>query len=469
MKPFHTAIIGAGSGGITVAVGLAGLGKEVLLIEKQHVGGDCTNVGCVPSKLLIHLANHMKEDNLSPAEILAKVREKRDHLRDEETEWMQNANNIQLTMGEAKFIDTNTLEIHKPDGGKDTIKANNIVIASGSRAIKFPLEGLPEEKLLTNESLFDLNALPKHLAIVGAGVIGVEMAFAFNKLGANVTLIDLAPRVLSVLEPDVSELIHAKLESLGVTVMVGAKGSRYDNASSTLYLDKEGEEISVAGVDTVLLAIGRIPNLDLDLDKADISVEKRGIPTDKIGKTNVNHIYAIGDVNLNSAFTHSANAQGRRLVQKIAFPFLPQGKESVYPSATFSNPEISQVGLTLEQLQKRYPAELIKTYRVELKDTDRGYTSFLEEGFVLIHAMKLTGRVLSATIVAPTAGEMIPLLTNAVNGGPSMYKLANLVFPYPTLSEGIKKAASNFVFETLPNLPKDLLSYLSNRWRKAEV
>lgn len=469
MKPYHTAIIGAGSGGITAAVGLAGLGKQVVLIEKLHVGGDCTNVGCVPSKLLIHLANHMQEEKLSPADILAKVREKRDHLRDEETEWMQNAANIDLKMTEAKFLDPNTLELSNPDGSTEQIKADNIIISTGSRAVKFPVEGLPAEKLLTNESLFDLEALPEHLAIVGAGVIGVEMAFAFSKLGAKVTLIDLAPRVLSVLEPEVSEVIHERLAAAGVTVIVGAKGTHFDDASETLFLDENGKELKVEGVSQVLLAVGRIPNLDLDMEKAGVEFTKRGIPTNNVGQTNISHIYAIGDVNLNSAFTHSANAQGRRLVQKIAFPFLPSGKEPIYPSATFSSPEVAQVGPTLAQLQQKFPKQLIKTYRIDLKDTDRGYTSFLEHGFVLIHAMALTGRVLSASIVAPSAGEMIPILTHAANGGPSMYKLANLVFPYPTLAEGIKKAASNYVFATLPKLPQEALTYVLNRWRKVET
>ena len=463
MTEVHTVIIGAGSAGITAAVGLAGFGKTVALIEKKHVGGDCTNVGCVPSKTLLHLAKQMEKEGLTAAQVLAKVRERRDHLRDEETEWIKDVDKVTLYKAEAKFKDAHTLVLSTGE----TLKAQNIIISSGSRAIRIPVEGLPEDKYLTNESLFDLENLPSHLAIVGAGVIGVEMAFAFSTLGAKVTLVDLAPRILSVLEPEVSELMSEILQARGVTIHTGTKGDHYDAADETFYLDKGGEQITLAEVDKVLVAIGRTPNLDLDLENAGVEYGKRGISTNSSHRTNVENIYAIGDVDPASAFTHSANAQGRRVVQKIALPYVPLGKESVYPSATFSSPEIAQVGPTLAKLHERYPADLITTVRHDLKDTDRGYTQYLERGFVLIHAMRLTGRVLSATIVAPNASEMIPILTQAVNGRGRLYGLANLVFPYPTLSEAIKKAADKFVFATLPKLPGELWAYLANRWRKA--
>jgi pyruvate/2-oxoglutarate dehydrogenase complex dihydrolipoamide dehydrogenase (E3) component len=218
--------------------------------------------------------------------------------------------------------------------------------------------------------------------------------------------------------------------------------------------------------DKVLMAIGRKANLEnLRLEHAGVLTDKRGILTNKAAQSNVPHIYAIGDVNHRSAFTHSANAQGRKLVQKIAFPFSPVKADPVFPSATFTDPEIAQVGPTLEQLQKRYSASLIKTYRFELSKTDRGYTQYLKEGFIILHAMQLTGRVLSATIVAPNASEMLSLLTFAVNHNVSLYKLSNLVFPYPVMSEAIKKIADQFVFATLPKLPKELGRYLSYRWR----
>ena len=465
MTEYHTAVIGAGSGGITAAIGLSGFGKEVALIEKADVGGDCTNVGCVPSKTLIYLAKHMEEQGLTPAQVLEKVRTRRNELRDEETHWIKDVDKVTLYEAEAKFTDAHTLAL----SSGESIKAQNIIIASGSRAIRIPVEGLPEDKYLTNENLFDLEDMPEHLAIVGAGVIGTEMAFAFSTLGSKVTLIDLAPRILSVLEPEVSTLMSEVLAEKGVTVHTGTKGKHYDPKDNTFYLDHGGEEIALKKVDKVLVAIGRTPNLDLDLEKAGVEYGKRGITTSAGHRTNIQNIYAIGDVDPASAFTHSANAQGRRVVQKIALPYVPLGKEAIYPSATFSTPEIGQVGPTLAKLKETYCADLIVSVRHDLKDTDRAYTQYLERGFVMIHAMRLTGRVLSATIVAPNASEMIPLLTQAVNKGGRLYGLASLVFPYPVLSEAIKKASDKFVFDTLPNLQREAKVYAAQRWRRPKV
>ena len=218
------------------------------------------------------------------------------------------------------------------------------------------------------------------------------------------------------------------------------------------------------------MAVGRVPNTaGLGLEAAGVSFGKKGIPTDPYGATDVKGIYAIGDVNPTSHYTHSANAQGRRVVQRLAFPFLPTWKpEPPYPSATFTAPEVAEIGPTLAELKKRYHPALIKTLTIDLTQTDKGYTEDLRRGFVQIHAVRLTGRILGATIVAPKASEMISLLTAAVYDGLSLYKLSGLVIPYPVLSEGIKKAADAFVFETLPKLPRELGAYVRYRWAKPE-
>jgi dihydrolipoamide dehydrogenase len=460
---FHTAVIGAGSGGLTVAVGLAGFGKRVALIEKKHIGGDCTNVGCVPSKTLIHLASHISEHKLSGQDILARVRERRDHLRDEETTWIQGAKNITVFEGEAAFINSTTLSLQLATG-QQTITAKNIVIASGSSPIVVDIPGLPPEKILTNESLFDVTQPPAHLVIVGGGIIGCEMAFAFRKLGSGVTIVQRAERLLDRLEPEVSEVIQRRCAEVGIKVFLNATATSFD--AGALRLEQQGKPLDVSDVDKVLMAIGRKPNLNFGLENAGIAFNDKGVLTTASHRSNVACVYAIGDVSLTSAFTHSANAQGRRVVQKIALPFLPQGKEAVYPSAVFTDPEIAQVGPTLATLKETYHPDLIRTLKFDLKKTDRGYTQGLEDGFVLIHAVRLTGRVLSATIVAPPASEMISLLTLAVNKRVSLYQLANIVFPYPVLSEAIKKLADQFVFATLPKLPRELLAYLRYRFRQ---
>lgn len=461
---FHTAVIGAGSAGLTVAVGLAGLGKKVALIEKKHIGGDCTNVGCVPSKTLIHLASHVAEHKRSTEEILAKVRERRDHLREEETVWIKGVKNVSVFDGEATFMNSTTLSLQLVTG-QQTITAKNVVIASGSSPVIIEIPGLPSEKILTNESLFDLTQLPKHLVVLGGGIIGCEMAFAFRKLGSDVTIVQRASRLLDRLEPEVSDLIQKRCAEVDIQCHLNATATSFDNG--VLRLEQQGKTVDVPNADKLLMALGRNPNLNFGLENAGVQFNDKGVPTGPSHRSNVPNIYAIGDVSLTSAFTHTANAQGRRVVQKIALPFLPQGKETVYPSAVFTDPEIAQVGPPLAKLKEKYHPELIRTLRFELKKTDRGYTQGLGDGFILVHALRLTGRVLSATIVAPPASEMISLLTLAVNKRISLYQLANIVFPYPVLSEGIKKLSDGFVFATLPKLPQELLAYLRYRFRKS--
>ena len=460
---FHSTVIGAGSGGLTVAIGLAKLGKKVALVERQHVGGDCTNVGCIPSKTLIHLAHHAAD--LSPAEALRQVRAKRNSLREEETRWVQEIDNLTFIRGRAALYDAHTVEVARERGVLDHLTTKNIVIASGSSPVQIPIDGLPSQDVLTNESLFDLEDLPAHLAIVGAGVIGSEMAFAFRKLGSRVTLIDTGDRVLSALEPEVSELIGARLSEVGVTVHLRAEVSRFAAAHRTLYLTRGQDEIAVPGVDKVFLAVGRKPNVDdLNLSAAGVGWTKRGVNTRRGGQTNVPSVYAVGDVTPTSAFTHSANAQGRLIVRRLALPWLPLlSHEPNYPSATFTDPEVAQVGPPLSTLREHYHPKLLTTLRVDLKDTDRGYTQGLQHGFILIHAVRFSGRMLSATVVAPRASEMISVLTLAVTRSISLYALSGLVIPYPALTEAIKRAADNFVFGTLPKFPQEFAAYFRYR------
>lgn len=455
---FHTAVVGSGSGGLTVAVGLTNMGKEVALIEKDKVGGDCTNVGCIPSKSLIHGSFQYQSGTKSAAEVLAEVREKRDHLRREETGWVKDLQGLTFFSGHARFIDNHTLEVTDGEGKSTLIEAKNIVLSTGSRPRHLRIPGLSSERVLTNETIFDLEAPPAHLAVVGGGVIGSELSLAFRRLGSQVSLIDTGDRLLRVSEPEASQVVQERFEKAGIALHFNTRAESYDEKNRTLTL---GSGHILKGVDKVLLAAGRVPNLDLDLEKAGVEYSERGVKTDGMGRTSVGHIFAIGDINLNSAFTHSANHQGRSLVRKLGFPFLPDsGPEPLYPSCTFTEPEVAQVGPTREQLLTSHHPHSLRTIRFDLADTDRGYTMDLQEGFVQLHCQVLTGRLLAATVVAPSAGEMLSLLTFAVNNKVSLYKLADLVFPYPVLSEAIKKGAHEYMISTLKSAPKELYRYL---------
>ncbi len=496
MAKYHTVVIGAGAAGLTVAVGLTGFGKRVALVERGPIGGDCTNVGCVPSKTLIHLVTTKHEHDLSAAEILAKVQAKRDHLRDEETEWVHTIDNLDVLYGTAQLTSNHqvdvTLNSGENSGETRTLGTKNIVLAVGARPKRLDIPGLPAAKMLTNESLFEQPDAPQHLVIVGGGVVAAEMAVAFRRLGSRVSVVNRSARLLNALEPEVSTALHASFQEKNITVYTDATARRYDPNTNTLYIDQastdrgrdedrnEGrnedrdenrdedrDEKALHGVDKVLVAIGRTPNTDgLGLEPLGVAITRAGIPTDSVGRTSVSNIYAIGDVNPASHFTHSANAQGRRAILKLAAPFLPTfGSVPQYPGAIFSDPEIATVGPTLDELYKKYHPKLIRTLHVELSEMDRGYTEGLEHGFVRLHVMRVTGRLLAATIVAPKASEMLPLVSFFVNKRRSLYRLFNTIFAYPTHSEALKKATDTFVLEGLSALPRDLANYLRYRWR----
>ncbi|RRR69190.1 MAG: NAD(P)/FAD-dependent oxidoreductase [Candidatus Viridilinea halotolerans] len=462
---FHTIIIGAGSGGLTVAVGLAKLGKPVAVIEALHVGGDCTNVGCVPSKTLIHQAE--ERGATDPSGVMAEVRRKRDALRAKETHEFGAVKNLRLIFGRARLLNPTQVALTLPEGGERILTAANIVLATGARPRTITIAGLPSERMLTNESVFELPAIPRHLAIIGGGVIGVELAFAFRKLGSQVSMIDMAPRLLTRHLPEAAHAVADSLCAKGVALHFGAGVHAYDAASQTLRIERAGQITALEGVDYVLVAVGRERNVaGLGLEAAGVRFSPRtGIATDSYGRTNVPGVYAIGDVTATSAFTHSANAQGRRVVQRIAFPWLPaRAPEPFYPSATFSDPEVATAGMSQEQIAQRYHPELVKRIQVDLvTQTDRGYTDDLAQGAIIVDAMRLTGRILSVTIVGPRASEMITLFTLAIQEGISLYKLYRVVYPYPTFSSGIQKVADAFLRTTLTGLRDELTTYLRYR------
>ena len=463
-------VIGAGSGGLTVALGLARLGRPVTLIEGHHVGGDCTNVGCVPSKTLIHLAKTYRP-GMNVDELVQEVTRKRDALRAKETEEIEHTPNLTFIRGLATFTSPKTLTVQSGATSR-VITADHIVIATGSRPRLVDIPGLPPEITLTNESLFDLTAAPKHLVIVGAGVIAVEMAFAFQKLGVRVTMFAMDRRPLATALPEVSEVIQAELRQRGITLYCGAVAKACDAGRRILTLQMGTEAIQVTEVDKVLLAVGRVRNIDhLGLDQAGIRVDpKRGILVNSYGETNVKGVYAIGDVTPTSAFTHTAHAQGRRVAQRIAYPRLPLTKaEPLFPNAIFSDPEVAAVGLTGAQMAQRYHPGVIRRLRVDFEtETDRGYTDSLENGFIIVDAVRLTGQIVQATIVGPYASELISLFTLAMTQKVSLYQLYRLVYPYPTFSSGVLKVADAFMRATLPQLGQELAAYLNYRWARPQ-
>lgn len=459
---FDAIVIGAGSGGLTVAVGLAGLGRRVALVEASRIGGDCTNTGCIPSKRLIHLSRDPGRRG-DGAGILADVRATRDGLEARERREMREHPGITLIEGRAAFTAPHAVEV---DGR--VLTAPHVVIATGSRARRIEIPGLPPERLLTNENLFELRVPPAHLAIVGAGAIGLEMASAFTALGTRVTLVDTEDRVLGRAAPEAADAVATAMRGRGIDLLLGSGVTGFDAAAGALLVRTPSGPREVPAVERVLVAVGRVPNVDgMGLDRAGIQPGPQGIPVDGWGRTRVRGVWAVGDVTPGSHQTHAANALGRRIVQRIAFPWLPPlGRPPLIPSAVFSDPEVAWVGCSAAEIARRCDPEAVVRVRVDLADTDRGLTDEVRHGFVVIDAVRLTGHILGATVVGPAASELIAVITLAMNRRTSLLRLSRQVYAYPTHAGAIGRAADDFARRTLGNLRGEATAYARHRFAR---
>ena len=457
-RTYKAIVIGAGSGGLTLAIGLAGFGHDVVLIEGADVGGDCTNVGCVPSKALLHAAKVGEPDPLGWA------RARRDDLRDEETHDMTDHDQIVLVRGWARVTnerEPHVVHVDLHDGGSAGIKAEHVIVCAGSQPVRFDIPGLPADRLLTNEELFELEAAPSKIVLVGGGPISLEMATAFADMGSEVAIVELQDRLLATDYPQVSAAVEASLTARGISVHTGTTLDEFNETTDTASL-ADGTKID--GVDRVLLAVGRRPKLErLDLDAAGVAYNQRGIEVDTWGRTNVDGIWAVGDVTGTSLTTHGANAMGRRTVRAIALPKLPKvGGPRATVNATYSRPETASVGMTVEEVE-RLPAVGRRRYVVDLADIDRGYTDAIEHGVVVVDVERFTGKVLRASIVGPAAAEWIGIFTMAIDHGIGLRKMYGTTHPYPAHAQAIGKVVDDFMRDTLPSLPKEWLAMTRGR------
>lgn len=463
-KTYKAAVIGAGSGGLTMAVGLSNFGHDVVLIEGDKVGGDCTNVGCVPSKALLHAAL-VGEDNP-----LGWVRAKRDDLAQREDHEMEEHKKIHLVRGWAKLTpksgDHHVISVDGPDGHVE-VRAENVIVSGGSKPIVIPIKGLHPERVLTNENIFEMESVPDTIVLVGGGVISIEMATAFVDLGSTVHIVELADRLLGNEDPLVSSTMQDVFDSRGVHVYLGTSIDKFDETTQTAHLTN-GENI--ANVDKVVIGIGRRPALDdLGLDEAGIESTKAGIVADSWGRTSIDDIYAVGDITGNTTTTHGANSIARRTIRAIALPLPKVGDARVIPNAVYSRPQIASVGLTVAAVDAMAPGGR-RRYVKQLTDIDRGFTDDLEHGFIAVDVERFTGKILRAVIVGPSAAEMIGMFTIMIDHGIGLRKLFGTVHPYPSYSQAVGFIADEFATETFRSLPKEWFALtkakITNRFKK---
>lgn len=463
LPPPDAVVIGAGSGGLTVAVGLSKFGKRVRLIEKADVGGDCTNVGCIPSKVLLHAT--AEPDNRTPAQILAHVRERRDHLRDEETEHFGNVEGIDLQFGSARIAAPGVVQVTTPNGTIETIETRHIVVATGSKARRLAIDGLPDHRYLTNVELFEEATSPDRLVIVGAGPIGVEMATAFRRLGTEVVVLDAAPQILPAMLPEAAAVLHRALESQGVDLRPGLVAKRFDETTRTLHigpLDSDATQ-SIADVDRVLMAVGRVPNsADLGLEGVGVELDKAGhIVVNAKGESSLEKVWAVGDVSTEGGTTHIANAWGRRIIKAIIAPPAPAGAKPLHPAVTFSSPEAATIGIQPVEV----PSD-VRRITYDYAKADRSFTDGVEDAIIIVDVRRFSGKLLGATVVGPRAGELISTFSVAMSAGVKFQKWYPVVWPYPAYSDALGAVVDDFMLQHLRNMHKDFPRWMWGRLRR---
>lgn len=469
-KKYHLVVIGGGTAGLITAAGAAGLGANVALIERHNLGGDCLNVGCVPSKGLISAARMLKaasninsefgitsksEFNFEIAmERMRKIRSEISQI--DGAERYQKDLNVDVFIGQGAFKDENKIIINETT----ILNFKKAVIATGGRAFIPPIKGLVNVGYRTNATIFDLKELPKRIFVIGGGPIGCELAQSFSRFGSMVTLADLSLRIMKNDDEDAAEIVHRSMESDGVVFKLGAKIIDIEerNSGKKINIEFNGNKESIE-VDEILVAAGRSPNIEgLNLEKMGIDFTRNGIAVDKNLRTNKKNIYACGDIATPFQFTHIADATARIVIQNSLFFGNKKWASLIVPWATYTQPEVAHVGKTQTDLEKLNI--LYDEYKVHMNDVDRALLEGDTEGYVSITTAKGTDKILGATIVSSHAGEMINEISVAMQAKKGLNFLSSVIHPYPTQAEAIRKAGDLYNKTKLTPFAKKILRSL---------
>lgn len=449
---FDLAVIGAGSGGLTVAAAAAQFGQRVVLFEKGEMGGDCLNYGCVPSKALLAAARRAQamrsaaplgitpvEPVVDFAAVMAHVRRAIAAIAPNDSQQRFEGLGVTVIRAAARFIDASTLEA---SGQRYT--ARRFVIATGSRPALPPLPGLAEVPFLTNETLFDNDTLPAHLAVIGGGPIGLEMAQAHRRLGARVTVIEAATP-LAQDDPELTAVVLDQLRGEGIDILAATPVTRLSRDDGGIGIVAGGRRIQASHL---LLATGRQPNVEeLGLEAAGIAFTARGIGVDRGLRTSNRRVYAVGDV-AGGRFTHEAGYQAGSVIRNALFG-LPARATAMIPHVTYTDPELAQAGLT-EAEARAVHGDTIRVLRWPFRENDRAQAEGQVQGLVKIIATR-RGRILGAGIAGPGAGELIQPWIIALERGLKVGAMAGSVLPYPTRGEASRRAAIGYFSDFASN------------------
>ncbi len=431
---YHLVVVGAGPAGLISAIGAAGLGAKVALIERHRMGGDCLNVGCMPSKALLeYTAFH---NNPQFADAFQWLRQVRAGIAPHDSVERYTEAGVDVFLGDASFDEGGHICV-----GDVPLPARRIAICTGARAAIPPIPGLRESDPLTNETVFDLVEAPTSLAILGAGAIGCELALVFARLNVEVHLFEMAPRVLPLEIARASDQVANALAAAGVQLHLGA-------GVESVQHDSQGYAVAVQEqtvvTSHVLVALGRTPNTDaLQLDKAGVELTQRGsIVTDAKLRTSNKSIYAAGDCTAALQFTHHADAQARVVVQNALFAPTASVAGLVVPHCTYTKPEVASVGQNPEALDAASIA--YDCYEFDFEDLDRGRAEIDGAGFAEVYTAKGSDKILGATIVGHDAGEQIAPICLLMSNGLGLSAAGKTMFSYPTRSEYLKRLADAY-------------------------
>jgi pyruvate/2-oxoglutarate dehydrogenase complex dihydrolipoamide dehydrogenase (E3) component len=476
-NPYDLVVLGAGTAGLVVAAGAAGLGigLKIALVEKHWLGGDCLNFGCVPSKALIRAARVLGEMERSPslgitfatepeihfAAVMERMQKVRAEMSHQDSASRFKNLGVDVFFGSAHFLNDSAIAL-----GETILEYKKAVIATGARAKAPDILGLAEAGFLTNETVFSLTQLPSRLALIGGGPIGCELAQTFQRLGSQVILFHSQDQLLNKEDRDAALIIQSIFSQAGIQLHLHTQIERVEKiANGKVIYYRDQNQLKTITVDEILVGIGRTPNVEgLNLEAVGVEYDQKiGVKVNDYLQTTNPKIYAAGDICLSQKFTHAADATARIVLKNMLFSPFNLGREKlsnlVIPRVTYTDPEIAQVGLSeAEAWQQKIN---INTIKISLDIVDRAIIDGETEGFIKIVLAKNSDRILGATIVARHGGELISEITTAIVAKRGLSQLAKVIYPYPTQSEMLKKAADAYRRTKLTPRTQMLLKFLS--------
>jgi pyruvate/2-oxoglutarate dehydrogenase complex dihydrolipoamide dehydrogenase (E3) component len=471
---YNMVVVGAGTAGLVTAAGTAGLGGRAALVEHELMGGDCLNVGCVPSKALIRAARAAADvrrasqfgvrvpggAGIDFGAIMQRMRRLRAGISKHDSAGRFRELGVDVFLGPARFTAADAIEVN----GK-TLKFARACIAAGSRPLQLPIPGLAEAGYLTNETVFSLTELPRRLGVIGAGPIGCELAQAFARFGSEVLLIEALHGIMPNEDRRAAEIVAKSLEEDGVRLRCCGKNLeiRKQNDGIHLVVDSHGAHYDEV-VDRLLVAGGRTPNVEgLNLEAAGVAYDKKGVTVNDRLQTTNRRIYAAGDICYPYKFTHTADATARIVIQNALFFGRASANALTIPWCTYTDPEVAHVGLYPAQAEQKGLA--VETVTIAMNAVDRAILEGDDLGFLDIYVKKGTDKILGATLVCRNAGDLISEITLAMVAGAGLGAVARTIHPYPTRAEVIKKAADAYNRTRLTPRVQKIFSTLL-KWRR---